>query len=65
MWIIDRILFIVFVVTIMSSMAHDYRYTLGEKKTTFFRWTGDNFSFLLFLADAQRKAEAKRKPPRR
>jgi len=46
-------------------MAHDYRYTLGEKRTTFFRWMGDDFSFLLFWADAQRESEAKRKPPRR
>lgn len=65
MWIIEIVLEAVFVVTIMSSMTHDYRYTLGEKRTTFFRWMGDDFSFLLFWADAQRESEAKRKPPRR
>jgi hypothetical protein len=46
--------------TLMSSV-HDHMYSRGERKTTFFKWTGSNFSPLLHMAESIRKGEAKGK----
>jgi hypothetical protein len=46
---------------IFFSAVHDHMHSRGERKTTFFKWTGTNYSPLLHFAELIRKGDAKPK----
>lgn len=50
---------------LLWSTVHDHLYSRGERRTTFFHWTGSSHSLLLNWADSIREAETKNKIRRR
>jgi len=46
---------------VFASTVHDHMFSRGERKTTFFKWTGSNYSPLLYMAELIRKSDPKTK----